>query len=55
VAPRTSPRAFTDPSAIAETVTDLREIVDIAGSGHWVQRERPDEVNAALLRFFRQL
>jgi pimeloyl-ACP methyl ester carboxylesterase len=23
----------------------------IEGAGHWVQQERPDEVNAALLEF----
>jgi len=23
----------------------------LAGAGHWVQQERPDEVNAALVNF----
>jgi pimeloyl-ACP methyl ester carboxylesterase len=32
-------------------VTDLREKVVVEGAGHWVQQERPSEVNAALLRF----
>lgn len=32
-------------------VTDLRERVVIDGAGHWIQQERPDEVNAVLLRF----
>jgi pimeloyl-ACP methyl ester carboxylesterase len=32
-------------------VTDLRERVIVAGAGHWVQQERPSEVNEALLRF----
>jgi pimeloyl-ACP methyl ester carboxylesterase len=32
-------------------VTDLREKVVVEGAGHWVQQERPDEVNEALLRF----
>jgi pimeloyl-ACP methyl ester carboxylesterase len=36
-------------------VTDLREIVIIDGAGHWVQQERPEEVNAALLRFLKTL
>ena len=31
-------------------VTDLRESV-VEGAGHWVQQERPGEVNDALLRF----
>jgi pimeloyl-ACP methyl ester carboxylesterase len=26
----------------------------IDGAGHWVQQERPDEVNAALVRFLRE-
>jgi len=30
-------------------VTDLREVLVVEGAGHWVQQERPDEVNAALL------
>ena len=29
----------------------LRSKVLIDGAGHWIQRERPSEVNAALLRF----
>jgi pimeloyl-ACP methyl ester carboxylesterase len=29
--------------------------VIIEGAGHWVQQERPDEVNAALLDFFGSL
>ncbi|HYM46364.1 MAG TPA: alpha/beta hydrolase [Solirubrobacteraceae bacterium] len=32
-------------------VTDLREKAVVEGAGHWVQQERPGEVNAALLRF----
>lgn len=43
-------------SAVAEAelsrwATDLRELVVIEGGGHWIQQERPDEVNAALIRF----
>ena len=30
---------------------DLRGQVVLEGAGHWVQQERPDEVNAALLGF----
>jgi pimeloyl-ACP methyl ester carboxylesterase len=26
----------------------------IEGAGHWVQQERPEEVNAALLKFLRE-
>jgi pimeloyl-ACP methyl ester carboxylesterase len=32
-------------------VPDLRPKVVIEGAGHWVQQERPDEVNDALLGF----
>ncbi len=35
-------------------VTDLH-VVQIEGAGHWVQQERPDEVNEALLGFLREL
>ncbi len=34
-------------------VTDLRGVVSIEGAGHWVQQERPGEVNDALLEFLR--
>jgi len=30
---------------------DHRGNVTVEGAGHWVQQERPDEVNAALLGF----
>lgn len=36
-------------------VPSLRETVMLPGCGHWTQQERPDEVNAALLRFLREL
>jgi pimeloyl-ACP methyl ester carboxylesterase len=29
--------------------------VNIKGSGHWTQQEKPDEVNAALLEFLSDL
>jgi len=34
-----------------EWVTDLRDVVLVAGAGHWVQQEEPEAVNAALLQF----
>jgi pimeloyl-ACP methyl ester carboxylesterase len=35
--------------------TDLRLVRTMEGAGHWLQQERPDEVNAALLEFLRGL
>ena len=32
-------------------LTDLRRTLLIEGAGHWIQQERPMEVNAALLEF----
>lgn len=32
-------------------LTDLRGHVVLDGAGHWIQQERADEVNAALLDF----
>jgi pimeloyl-ACP methyl ester carboxylesterase len=32
-------------------VPDLRGTLILPGAGHWIQQERPDEVNAALLEF----
>ncbi|MFI5309378.1 MAG: alpha/beta fold hydrolase [Polyangiales bacterium] len=40
---------------MSEVVPGLRESVILPGCGHWVQQERPAEVNAALLRFLGQL
>ena len=37
--------------ATRAAVPNLRDPVWIAGSGHWVQQEKPDEVNRALLAF----
>jgi pimeloyl-ACP methyl ester carboxylesterase len=36
-----------------DKVTDLRLVRIIDGAGHWVQQERPKEVNAALLEFLK--
>lgn len=36
-------------------VTDLRGLVVLPGAGHWIQQERPAEVNAALLEFLAHL
>jgi len=44
-------RAFMPHEAMEGWVTDLRTVVILEGAGHWVQQERPDEVDAALERF----
>ncbi|GAA1876388.1 epoxide hydrolase EphA [Pseudonocardia ailaonensis] len=43
------------PGRQAEYLDDLRGQVLVPGAGHWVQQERPDEVNAALLAFLEAL
>ena len=40
------------PEVMAGRVTDLRTEL-IEGAGHWLQQERPDDVNRALLALFR--
>ena len=37
------------PAAMDGWLTDHRGNVLVDGAGHWVQQEKPDEVNAALL------
>ncbi|MFR9806322.1 alpha/beta fold hydrolase [Pseudonocardia sp. RS010] len=44
---------MTPPDRQAEYLDDLRGQVLVEGAGHWVQQERPAEVNAALLGFLR--
>jgi pimeloyl-ACP methyl ester carboxylesterase len=34
-----------------EALPDFRGATVVEGAGHWVQQERPDETNAALLQF----
>jgi pimeloyl-ACP methyl ester carboxylesterase len=41
--------------ATRAAVPNLRDPVWVAGSGHWIQQEKPDEVNAALLEFLGSL
>jgi pimeloyl-ACP methyl ester carboxylesterase len=43
-------RALEDMSSV---VTDLKRKLLIEGAGHWIQQERPAEVNAALIDFAR--
>ena len=39
------------PEPMGEWVPGLRESVLVPGAGHWIQQERPAEVNEVLLRF----
>jgi pimeloyl-ACP methyl ester carboxylesterase len=49
---RDSTMKWMSPDLMDGRVTDLRvELVE--GAGHWVQQERPDEVNRALLALLR--
>jgi pimeloyl-ACP methyl ester carboxylesterase len=47
--------AMTPPSLMDGWVTDLRGSLSLDGAGHWVQQEKPTEVNDALLRFLHDL
>ncbi|MDQ1396214.1 MAG: hypothetical protein QOG64_1473 [Acidimicrobiaceae bacterium] len=44
-------RFMSPPEVMDGWLTDHRGTVLIDGAGHWVQQEKPDEVNRALLRF----
>jgi pimeloyl-ACP methyl ester carboxylesterase len=47
--------AYTPRHRVREVVSgDYREVM-IEGAGHWIQQERPDDVNAALLDFLSRL
>src|SRR5205823_4779845 len=39
------------PDVMLGWVDDLRGTVILPGAGHWIQQERPEEVNGALLSF----
>ena len=39
---------------IESVVPNFKRKVLIEGAGHWIQQERPDEVNAALIGFARE-
>jgi pimeloyl-ACP methyl ester carboxylesterase len=38
-----------------QRISDLRLVRVVEGAGHWVQQERPTEVNAALIEFLGRL
>jgi pimeloyl-ACP methyl ester carboxylesterase len=47
--------AMASPDGMAQWIPDLRGVTMVAGAGHWVQQERPAEVNAAILTFVSSL
>lgn len=55
VGERDAVRLFMPGDDIESLTADLRANLVIEGGGHWVQQERPDEVNAALLEFLADL
>jgi pimeloyl-ACP methyl ester carboxylesterase len=42
-------------AGMKDWIPDLRDLRVLPGAGHWIQQERPDEVNAFLLDFLRGL
>lgn len=47
--------AFTKSNRAAEMVSGPYRQVMLEGAGHWIQQERPDEINAELLRFLSEV
>lgn len=46
---------FTKTDKLTAILTDLRDHVVLESAGHWIQQERPEEVNEILLRFIQSL
>lgn len=46
---------FMKTDKLTTVLTDLRDHIVLEGAGHWIQQERPEEVNEVLLRFLRSL
>ena len=46
---------FRNADEAMDKLADFRGTTEVTGAGHWVQQERPDEVNAALLSFVASL
>jgi len=47
--------AMTPPESFLDSLTDHRGTVIVDGGGHWLQQQKPDEVNTALLNFVRDI
>ncbi|WNG35324.1 alpha/beta hydrolase [Archangium violaceum] len=48
-------RGFGPTDAMKALVPNLKDMLVIPDAGHWIQQERPAEVNAALLAFLKEL
>jgi pimeloyl-ACP methyl ester carboxylesterase len=46
---------FTPRDRMSDVVSGPYREVLLDGAGHWLQQERPDEVNAELLKFLAEL
>jgi pimeloyl-ACP methyl ester carboxylesterase len=46
---------MTPPENFLEPLSDHRGTVRVDGAGHWVQQEKPEQVNAALVQFIHEL
>jgi pimeloyl-ACP methyl ester carboxylesterase len=42
-------------AGLSERVPLLQQSIMLSGCGHWTQQERPEEVNAALIKFLRDI
>ena len=40
---------------LGQFIPQLREKILLPDCGHWTQQERPEEINAALIRFLKEL
>ena len=48
-------RAYAPVEPMKQRVPHLQEVLVIPDAGHWIEEERPAEVNAALLAFLKEL
>jgi pimeloyl-ACP methyl ester carboxylesterase len=48
-------RNFTSTDGMVKDVPNLRDMIVVPEAGHWVQQERPAEVNAAMIEFLKSL
>jgi len=49
------PASMKQIEAFPQTLPGIRGSVIVDGAGHWIQQERPAEVNQALIKFLKGL